>query len=91
MQRKKAPSQECQNIKGIFIIQDGTDVYSKALDLMKSLECSILTDHINRMMIKTSRSNLQRIKKCWLSKDKGNAMSLKLNECFTQIIIGGRA
>jgi hypothetical protein len=82
---------ESQQIKGIFVFQNGVDVYNKALKLMKTLDCTILTDNVSRMMIKTSRSNLQLIKKCWLSNNKGNALSIELNDCVSQIIIGGRA
>ena len=90
-QRKKAPNPESQQIKGIFIFQEGIEVYTKALELMKSLSCTILTDHVSRMMIKTSRHNLQSIKQCWLSNDTGNSLSMELNYCVNQIIIGGRA
>ena len=91
MQRKKAPSPQGQQIKGIFIFQEGVDAYTKALELMKPLNCTVLLGNVNRMMIKTSRANLQYIKQCWLSKDQSNSLSNDLNECVAQIIIGGRA
>jgi hypothetical protein len=91
MQRKKSPSPQSQQIKGIFIFQDGEDVHVKARELMKSLDCTILTDNDSRVMVKTSRANLQFIKECWLSNDQANSMSMDLQDCVTQIIIGGRA
>jgi hypothetical protein len=65
------------------------DPVQTASELLKSLQCEILSSRDNRITISTSRGNLQSIKECWLANDPGNNLSQRLNEHLEQIIIGG--
>lgn len=79
-----------QRIKGVLIFKSDVDDYvEKAKDLLKSLQCDILTSRDNRITITTSRGNMQHIKKCWESKDTTSDLSTRLNQHIAQIIIGG--
>lgn len=90
MTRRKSPDPLSQKVKGILILQDGEEVSEQAFKLMESLNCEVLTSHNSRMMIAATLSNIQSIKKCWLSNNESNALSRELNQCIAQIIIGGR-
>lgn len=88
--RKSKPSDPLlQQIKGVFIFEKGEDSYKQALALLKTLDCHVMGSKGNHTMVQTTRGRLQSIKKCWLAKDKENALSRELNECVQQIIIGG--
>lgn len=79
-----------QRIKGVLIFKNGiSDVTEAAKDLLKSLQCDILTSRDNRITITTSRGNMQHIKKCWESQDSNSDLSTRLNQHIAQIIIGG--
>ena len=79
-----------QPIKGVFVFKDeGESETLKALELLKSMHCEVLSSLGNRITIKTSRGKLQEIKRCWLSKNKENELSVSLNRQVAQIIIGG--
>lgn len=92
MQNRRPISTLSQQIQGIFIFHEGVeDVRTRAIALMKTLNCTVVDDNTTRVLIKTSRSNLQSIKKCWLSKSASSTMSVDLNDCFSKILIGGRA
>jgi hypothetical protein len=90
-QRKKLASPLGQQVKGVLKLHEGADVYEQVVKLLKTLDCEVLAEAENRITIKASRGNLQSIKQCWLSNDKTNTLSQELNECITQITIGGRA
>ena len=89
--RRSYPSDPVlQQIKGVFVFKhDGEEHHLKAIELLKSIHCEVLSSLENRITIKTSRGKLQEIKRCWLSNDKANALSVTLNQQVTQIIIGG--
>lgn len=92
--RRNYPSDPMlQPIKGIFIFQEGDEFADKAVELMKNLRCEVTSTRENRVTVKTSRGNLQTIKKNWLatSKDDKDPVSQELKQCITQIIIGGNA
>lgn len=63
---------------------------AKAQALFKALCCQVMSTHENRFTVKTSRGNLQSIKKRWLD-NSDSAISQELNACVSQIIIGGAA
>lgn len=89
--RRSYPSDPVlQPIKGVFVFKhDGEEHFSKAIELLKSMHCEVLSSLENRITIKTSRGKLQEIKRCWLSNDQENALSVTLNQQVSQIIIGG--
>jgi len=91
MQQRKSPSPLGVQVKGIFFFKSGEEVYTKALELMKTLGCTIITDNISRMTVKTSRGNLQSIKDILTSKNTNSSLGAQLDACVTRIIIGGRA
>jgi hypothetical protein len=92
MQQKKKPfNPAVEQVKGIFFFHEGEEIYDKALALLKTLNCVVINDNVNRITVKTSRGNLQSIKTCWLAKDGSSTLSQELNEYVSQIIIGGRA
>lgn len=78
-----------QPIKGIFIFKK--DDPTKARELMKTLHCEVMSSHGNRVTIKTSRGNLQTIKKNWQNKDESSATGKVVTAAVAQIIIGGNA
>ncbi|HEY9687775.1 MAG TPA: hypothetical protein V6C52_12440 [Coleofasciculaceae cyanobacterium] len=80
-----------QAVKGIFIFHSTDEMAEKAQALFKSLCCQVMSTHENRFTVKTSRGNMQSIKQRWLANNPDNAMSLELNACVSQIIIGGAA
>lgn len=80
-----------QPIKGIFVFQKGDEYPERALALMKTLRCEVMSSHDNRITVKTSRGNLQSIKQSWLAANGENAVSKELGACVSQIIIGGNA
>lgn len=80
-----------QQVKGIFIFHDADELDAKAQTLLKSLCCEVMTTHENRFTVKTSRGNMQAIKKRWLENSPENEISRELHACVSQIIIGGSA
>lgn len=80
-----------QPIKGIFVFKDGDDILARGLELMKTLHCEVLSSHSSRVTVKTSRGNLQSIKKNWLSQAQSNTLGKELSACILQIVIGGKA
>lgn len=64
---------------------------ARGLELMKTLHCEVLSNHLSRVTIKTSRGNLQAIKKSWLAQDLNNTVNKELSACIDQIVIGGKA
>lgn len=91
MQRKKSNSPATPRVKGIFIFHEKQGEDSKLLKLMPTLDCEILMNHNNRMMVKATLENFQLIKKCWLANDPKNEISQELHNCVRQIIIGGNS
>ncbi len=91
MVRKYSKNPLSQWVKGIFIFQNGLVDESQRLKLMDTLDCEILSNHNDRIMVKTTLANLQSIKCCFLANDATSALSQELNSCVTQIIIGGKA
>lgn len=91
MQRTKTVSPLVQLVKGIFIFNTRQGIGSELALLMPSIDCEILTNHGDRMMVKTTLENLQMLKKCWQTNDGKSELSRVLNKHITQILIGGRA
>jgi hypothetical protein len=90
MRRNYPSDPELQPIKGVFVFKgEGEESASKALELLKSMRFEVLSSLENRVTIKASRGRLQEIKRCWLSNDQENNLSVLLNQQVTQIIIGG--
>lgn len=89
MQRSYPRNPLMQRVKGVFVFKsEPEDHHQKALELLKSLQCEVISSRENRITISTSRGNLQNIKKSWLSQED-NTMSRQLNQRVAQIIIGG--
>lgn len=90
MQRSYPKNPLLQRVKGVFIFKDELEEHTQtASELLKTLQCEVLSTRENRITISTSRGNLQTIKQCWLSNDPKNALSQQLNQRVNQIIIGG--
>jgi hypothetical protein len=89
--RRSYPSDPAlQPIKGVFVFKrNGEEHILKALELLKSMHCEVLSSLENRVTVKTSRGKLKEIKRCWLSNDQENQLSVQLNQQVAQIIIGG--
>jgi hypothetical protein len=73
----------------VIVFHAADELASNAKALLKTLCCEVLSTHDNRYTIKTSRGNLQSIKRRWLEKRLDTAISQELNICVSQIIIGG--
>lgn len=80
-----------QQVKGIFIFYRIDELTGKAQELLKALSCEVMASRDNRITVKTSRGNMQAIKKRWLENDQDNTLSKELNARVSQIIIGGNA
>jgi hypothetical protein len=81
-----------QPIMGICCIsQDEAEHKEKASALLKTLSCEIVDDRGTRLVIKTSRGNLQSIKKRWEKQDKTDSIGQALTNCISRIIIGSMA
>lgn len=89
MQRSFPKDPSLQRVKGVFIFKDGMDGIQNGLELLKTLQCEIISSRENRITVSASRGNLQNIKQSWLSKDPKDDLSRKLNHRVMQIIIGG--
>lgn len=89
-QRSHSGNPQVQPVKGIFVFSGkGEDAMPKALDLLKSMHCRVLSSLNNRITITTSRGNLQKIKQSWLSKSEKSSLSVALKQQVSHIIIGG--
>ena len=80
-----------QSIKGIIIFQPSDELAVKAESLLKTLCCQVIATHGNRYTIKTSRGNLQAIKRQWQDNKPANSVTQELSDSVSQIIIGGTA
>jgi hypothetical protein len=90
MQRSYPKNPLLQRVKGVFIFKSELEDYlQKATELLKSMQCDVISSRENRITISTSRANLQTIKSCWQSNDPSNTLSQQLNLRVSQIIIGG--
>jgi hypothetical protein len=90
MRRSYPSDPTLQPIKGVFVFKHTEEEHIlKALELLRSMHCEVLSSLENRITIKTSRGKLQEIKRCWLSNDQENHLSVQLNQQVSQIIIGG--
>jgi hypothetical protein len=78
-----------QPIKGVFVFHQGNEFVDKAPELFKALYCEVLTVHENRFTVKTSRGNLQAIKKRWQDHCQDTSANRELQTWVSQIIIGG--
>jgi len=79
-----------QPIKGVFIFKNMEEgARSKALDLLKSVHCRVISSVKNRVTVTSSRANLQKIKRSWLAKSDRSDLSIALNDQISQIILGG--
>lgn len=84
---RKGPSNP--QIKGVFVFNpDQGDYLDKALALLKSMQCQVLSNRENRVTVSATRANLQKIKQSWLSEGK-DSLSKELGQSVNQIIIGG--
>lgn len=91
MKRNYPSNPLLQPIKGIFVLNQGEEVLNKTVLLLKVLRCEVMSQHENRITVKTSRGNLQAIKQTWLSKEDETAVGKELSDYVSQIIIGGNA
>lgn len=91
MNRNSVINPALEPIKGIIVFNTVDEVSTKAEALFKTLCCEILSIHQNRFTVKTSRSNLQSIKRRWLEKKQDSPINQELKACVSQIIIGGAA
>lgn len=91
MKRHYPSNPQLEPIKGIFVFSSEDDSHTDGLALVKELHCEVLSDSGTRVTVKTSRGNLQSIKKWWQAQDEAHPMSQKLRACVSNIIIGGKA
>lgn len=89
MTRNYPKNPATQPIKGVFVFHQDDGLAGKAQALFKTLYCEVITAHDNRFTVKTSRGNLQSIKKRWMDNSLDSAVSQELHASVSQIIIGG--
>lgn len=80
---------ENQPIKGVFVFNKKGDVQSEGLDLLKSVNCRVVSSVKNRVTVTSSRGNLQKIKRCWQSDNERSDLSVALHKQVAHIILGG--
>lgn len=81
---------ENQSIKGIFVFKSKVGkLNAEALDLLKSVNCRVLSSANNRITVSSSRGNLQKIKRCWQDPSERSSLSAALHKQISQIILGG--